>query len=61
MSPYHPEGNVINERSHWTMNMFHALLYNGTPTPHWVDKIPSIMLTRNSMPYQLHGMGIWPP
>ena len=48
-SPYQPEGNAINEQSHRTM------LYDNTPAPHWVDRIPAIMLTVNSMPHQPHG------
>ena len=51
----HPEGNVINEWSHCTMNMLRALLYEGTLALRWVNKIPAIMLTLNSMPHQLHG------
>ena len=35
-------------------NMLRPLLYNGTPAPHWVDKIPAIMLTLNSKPHQPH-------
>ena len=33
-------------------NMLRALLYDGTPAHQWVDKIPTIMLTLNSMPHQ---------
>ena len=32
-SPYHPEGNSINERSHWTMNnMLRARLLRDLPS-----------------------------
>ena len=55
-SPYHPEGNTINERSHPTLNnMLHARLLEGSSTKAWVDKIPGIMLTLNAMPHELHG------
>ena len=55
-SPYHPEGNAINERSYHTMNdRIFVLLYDDTLAPHWVNKIPTIMLTINSMPHQPHG------
>ena len=56
-SPYHLEGNAINERSHCTMNnMLRDYLYTeGNPIPKWVDKIPAVMLTLNSMPHQPHG------
>ena len=55
--PYHPEGNAINEQSHHTMNnMLYEYLYlKGTLVPHWVDKIPAIMLTLNSIPHQPQG------
>ena len=54
-SPYHPEGNVINEQSHRIMNnMLHTLLYDGTPAPHRVNKILALMLTLNFMPHQPH-------
>ena len=44
-SPYHPEGNSINERSHRTINnMLRARLLDGVPSRTWVDKIPGIML-----------------
>ena len=43
-SPYHPEGNSINERSHRTINnMLRARLLEGSPSRHWVDQIPSII------------------
>ena len=55
-SPYHPEGNAINERSHRTLNnMLRARLLEGPSTKAWVDKIPGIMLTLNSMPHEPHG------
>ena len=41
-SPYHPEGNSINERSHRTINnILRARLLDGTPSRTWVDKIPA--------------------
>ena len=49
-SPYHPEGNFINERSHRTINnMLRARLLDGTPSQTWVDKIPGNMLALNAM------------
>ena len=49
-SPYHPEGNSINERSHRTINnMLRARLLEGLPPRKWVDEIPGIMLTVNAM------------
>ena len=55
-SPYHPEGNSINERSHWTINnMLRARLLDGTPSRTWVDKIPGIMLALNAMAHEPHG------
>ena len=52
-SPYHPEGNAVNERSHWTMNnMFRARLLEGTSSRAWVEKVPGIMLALNVM---VHG------
>ena len=55
-SPYHPEGNSINERSHRTINnMLRALLLDGVPSQTWVDKIPGIMLALNAMAYEPHG------
>ena len=43
-SPYHPEGNSINERSHRTINnMLQARLLDGTNSRTWVDQIPGIM------------------
>ena len=55
-SPYHPEGNSINERSHRTINnMLWARLLEGVPSRHWVDKIPSIMLALNAMAHEPHG------
>ena len=44
-SPYHPEGNSINERSHRTMNdMLRARLLRDLPSRKWVTEIPGIML-----------------
>ena len=55
-SPYHPEGNSINERSHRTINnMLRARLLEGLPSRKWVDKIPDIMLTLNAMVHEPHG------
>ena len=55
-SPYHPEGNAINERSHRTLNnMLRARLLEGPSTKAWVDKIPGIMPTLNAMPHEPHG------
>ena len=54
-SPYHPEGNSINERSHRTINnMLRVRLLEGAPSRHWVDKIPSIMLALNAMAHEPH-------
>ena len=55
-SPYHPEGNAINERSHRTLNnMLRARLLEGPSSKAWVDKVPGIMLTLNAMPHEPHG------
>ena len=55
-SPYHPEGNSINERSHRTINnMLRARLLEGLPSQKWVDEIPGIMLTLNAMVHEPHG------
>ena len=55
-SPYHPEGNAINERSHRTINnMLWARLLEGLPSRKWVDEIPGIMLTLNAMVHEPHG------
>ena len=55
-SPYHPEGNSINERSHRTIsNMLRARLLEGLPSRKWVDEIPGIMLTLNAMVHEPHG------
>ena len=38
-SPYHPEGNAINERSHRTLNnMLRARLLEGSSSKAWVDQ-----------------------
>ena len=55
-SPYHPEGNSINERSHRTMNnMLQACLLRDLPSRKWVAEIPGIMLTLNAMVHEPHG------
>ena len=55
-SPYHPEGNSINEQSHRTLNnMLRARLIEGPSSKAWVDKVPGIMLTLNAMPHEPHG------
>ena len=55
-SPYHPEGNSINERSHRTINnKLRARLLEGVPSRNWVDKIPGIMLALNAMVHEPHG------
>ena len=55
-SPYHPEGNSINERSHRTMNnMLRALLLRDLPSRKWVTEIPGIMLALNAMVHEPHG------
>ena len=55
-SPYHPEGNAINERCHRTLNnMLHAGLLEGSSSKAWVEKVPGIMLTLNAMPHEPHG------
>ena len=55
-SPYYPEGNAINERSHRTLNnMLHARLLEGSSSKAWVDKVPGIMLSINPMPHEPQG------
>ena len=55
-SPYHPEGNAVNERSHRTMNnMLRARLLEGTSSRAWVEKVPGLMLTLNAMVHEQHG------
>ena len=55
-SPYHPEGNALNERSHRTMNnMLRACLLEGTSSKAWVEKVPGIMLALNAMVQEPHG------
>ena len=55
-SPYHPEGNAINEWSHRTMsNMLRARLLEGTSSRAWVEKVPGLMLTLNAMVHEPHG------
>ena len=54
-SPYHPEGNSINERSHQTINnMLRARLLDGASSRAWVEKIPGIMLALNMMTHDPH-------
>ena len=54
-SPYHPEGNSINERSHQTMNnMLRARLLRDLPSRKWVVEIPGIMLALNAMVHEPH-------
>ena len=56
-SPYHPEGNAVNERSHRTMNnMLRARLFEGTSSRAWVEKVPGLMLTLNAMVHEPHGV-----
>ena len=55
-SPYHPEGNAINKRSHRTLNnMLRARLLKGSSSKAWVDKVPGIMLSLNAMSHEPHG------
>ena len=55
-SPYHPEGNSINEHSHRTINnMLRARLLDGASSRAWVEKIPGIMLALNAMTHEPHG------
>ena len=55
-SPYHPEGNSINERSHRTMNnMLRARLLRDLPSRKWVVEIPGIMLALNALVHEPHG------
>ena len=55
-SPYHPEGNSINEHSHRTMNnMLRARLLRDLPSRKWVVEIPGIMLALNAMIHEPHG------
>ena len=55
-SPYHPEGNSINELSHRTMNnMLRARLLRDLPSRKWVTEIPGIMLMLNAMVHEPHG------
>ena len=55
-SPYHPEDNAINERSHRTMNnMLCARLLESSSSKAWVEKVPGLMLALNAMPHKPHG------
>ena len=54
-SPYHPEGNAINERRHRTLNnMLRAYLLEGTSFKAWVEKVPGVMLTLNAVSHEPH-------
>ena len=54
-SPYHPEGNAINERSHRMLNnMLCDRLLEGTSSKAWMEKVPGIMLTLNAMSHEPH-------
>ena len=56
ISPYHPEGNAVNKRSHRTMNnMLRARFLEGTSSQVWVEKVPGLMLTLNAMVHEPHG------
>ena len=58
-SPYHPEGNSINEQSHRTMNnMLWARLFRDLASRKWVTEIPGIMLTLNAMVHEPHGFSV---
>ena len=55
-SPYHPEGNSINKRSHRTINnMLRTRLLDGASSRAWVEKIHGIMLALNAMVHEPHG------
>ena len=55
-SPYHPDGNATNERSHRTLNnMLRAHLLEGPSAKAWVNKVPGIMLILNVIPHEPHG------
>ena len=55
-SPYHPEDNAINERSHRTLNnMLRARLLEGSSSKAWVGKVSGIMLALNAMPREPQG------
>ena len=55
-SPYYPEGNAINERSHRIMNnMLWVRLLEGTSSKAWVEKVPGIMLALNALAHKPHG------
>ena len=55
-SPYHTEGNSINERSHRIMNnMLRARLLRDLPSRKWVVEILGIMLALNAMVHEPHG------
>ena len=58
-SPYHPEGNAVNERSHRSMNnMLRARLLEGTSSRAWVEKVPGLMLTLSAMVHKPHGFSV---
>ena len=55
-SPYHPEGNSVNELRHRTINnMLRPRLLDGASSRAWVEKIPGIMLALNAMVHEPHG------
>ena len=55
-SPYHPEGNAINERSHRTLNnMLRARLHEGSSSKAWVDKVPGLCCRSTPCPTNLMG------
>ena len=55
-SPYHPEANAINERSHRTLNnMLRTRLIEGSSSKAWVEKVSGNMLTLSAMPHEPHG------
>ena len=55
-SPYHPQGNAINERSHRTLNNILRATLASQPDhrQEWVSLLPGIMMTLNTMPHTPH-------